>query len=421
MTTQPPASRPQPGSPVSIGPGSRHAAFSERPGVSPRRALTTLFVIVFTDLVGFGIVIPLLPLYAERYHPAPWVFGLLMASFSAMQFVFAPLLGRLSDRVGRRPVLLISLTGSLTGYLLFAAANSLLLLFASRMIAGIAGANIATAQAVIADVTEPSERARGMGLIGAAFGLGFIGGPALAGTLVGFGPAAPGIGAAACSLLALVMAFFLLPESLPLELRGKGAGRAWGLGRLRVLWQRRETTPLLGIGFLIVTAMAMFEVTFAQFLHARLDLSSSRVAFLFVYIGVLAAFVQGGVVGRLSRRIGETRLLLAGLLLSAAGLVLLGGTARSLPVTLVVLPIVALGQGFSLPSLSSLVSRSAGAGEQGEVLGAYQGISSLARVVGPFAGEIALGNVSVAAPPLGAAAIALVAAGGAWAWLRRRA
>jgi len=234
-----------------------------------RRALTTLFVIVFTDLIGFGIVIPLLPLYAEHFRPRPWVFGLLMASFSAMQFLFAPLLGRLSDRVGRRPVLVISLLGSVVGYLCFAFAQSLGMLFASRILAGIAGANIATAQAVIADLTPPEERARGMGLIGAAFGLGFIAGPALAGLLVGFGPTVPGLGAAGFSVLALVMTVTLLPESLPRERRGLGTTGAWGGARLASAWRRPELVPLFLLAFLVVTAMAMFEVTFAQFIHAQ--------------------------------------------------------------------------------------------------------------------------------------------------------
>src|SRR5512136_1328381 len=190
---------------------------------SPRRALTTLFLIVFTDLVGFGIVIPLLPIYAEHYRPAPWVFGLLMAAYSAMQFVFSPILGRLSDRVGRRPVLLVSLTGSVVGFVMFALADSLLWLFASRLLAGIAGGNIATAQAVIADTTKPEDRARGMGLIGAAFGLGFIAGPALAGLLAPISPSAPGWGAAACSAVAFTMALLYLPETRPVDTATWGA------------------------------------------------------------------------------------------------------------------------------------------------------------------------------------------------------
>ena len=384
-----------------------------------RRALTTLFVIVFTDLIGFGIVIPLLPLYAESFHPQPWVFGLLMASFSAMQFVFAPLLGRLSDRVGRRPVLVISLVGSVIGYLHFAFAQSLGMLFASRILAGIAGANVATAQAVIADLTPPEERARGMGLIGAAFGLGFIAGPALAGLLVGFGPSAPGLGAAGFSVLALVMTVTLLPESLPRERRGLGTTGAWGGARLAGAFRRPELVPLLSLTFLVVTAMAMFEVTFAQFIHARLELSHAGVAYLFVYIGVLAAAVQGGIVGRLAKRLGEPPLVLTGLLCSAGGLALLAAGHR-LGWIVAVMPLLALGQGLTMPSLSALVSHSASPEEQGQVLGAYQGMSSLARVVGPFVGEIALGTLGVAAPPLGAVALAVVAAAGAAVWISRR-
>ncbi|MGE5237022.1 MAG: MFS transporter [Acidobacteriota bacterium] len=385
---------------------------------SPRRALSTLFVIVFTDLIGFGIVIPLLPLYAEHYRPTPWAFGLLMAAYSAMQFLFAPLLGRLSDRVGRRPVLVVSLIGSVCGYLLFAAAHSLAALFASRIIAGIAGANIATAQAVIADITTAKERARGMGLIGAAFGLGFIAGPALAGGLVGFGEAAPGLGAAAFSLLALVMTLVLLPESLPPERRRTAPGSRWGAARLTLAWRRRELAPLFAIGFLTVTGMAMFEVTFAQLLHDRFDLSHAHVAFMFVYVGVLAAFVQGGLVGRLAHRFGERPMVVAGLAFSSLGLALLAAGSR-LGAVVAVMPLLALGQGITTPSLSALVSHAAGEGEQGEVLGGFQGVSSLARVVGPFSGEMALGTLGVGAPPLGASLLALAALVGAAVWLGR--
>ena len=228
--------------------------------MTSRRTLTTLFLIVFTDLVGFGIVIPLLPLYAEHFQPAGWVLGLLMASFSAMQFVFAPVLGRLSDRVGRRPVLLLSLAGSLAGYVLFAVAGSMAMLFVSRLLAGICGANIATAQAVIADTTPPEGRAKGMGLIGAAFGLGFIAGPALAGLLLQLGTSAPGWGAAACSAAALVMAIAFLPETRSAATEPAAARFASPFARLARGWSDRRLAPLLLLGFLVVTGFAGFEV-----------------------------------------------------------------------------------------------------------------------------------------------------------------
>ena len=385
---------------------------------SPRRALATLFLIVFTDLVGFGIVIPLLPLYAEHYHPAPWVFGLLMAAYSAMQFVFSPILGRLSDRVGRRPVLLISLAGSVVGFVMFALADSLVWLFAARLLAGIAGGNIATAQAVIADTTKPEDRARGMGLIGAAFGLGFIAGPALAGLLAPISPAAPGWGAAACSAVAFAMTLLYLPETRPVGTAAARSTPASGVARLAFAWRHPELGPLMLIGFAVVTGFAAFEVTFAQFLHDRLALPHSGVSFLFVYVGVLAAVVQGVLVGRATRWLGERRLVIGGLALGAVGLLLLA-SAHSLGVVLAVLPVLSLGIGMVMPSLSALVSRGAAADQQGMALGAFQGISSLARVVGPFAAEVALGSWGVAAPQVGAAVLAALAAGGAATVLRR--
>jgi len=383
-----------------------------------RRTLSTLFLIVFTDLIGFGIVIPLLPLYAEHFQPRGWVLGLLMASFSAMQFAFSPVLGRLSDRVGRRPVLLLSLAGSLAGYVLFALADSLALLFASRLLAGICGANIATAQAVIADTTPPEGRAKGMGLIGAAFGLGFIAGPALAGVLLHLGASAPGWGAAACSAAALGMAAAFLPETRTQGSREGGTRFASPLGRLAAGWRDPRLVPLLAIGLLVVTGFAGFEVTFAQFLHGRLALPHSRVSFVFVYVGVLAAIVQGGLVGRLSRRFGEARLVVAGLLAVSLGCAAIAATHR-LATLLAVLVVVSFGTGVVMPSLSSLVSRAAGAADQGAALGAFQSVGSLARVVGPFAAEVALGRWGLAAPPLAAAVLALLAAGGALALPRR--
>ena len=385
---------------------------------SPRKARSTLFLIVFTDLVGFGIVIPLLPLYAEHYHPPAWVFGLLMASYSAMQFLFSPILGRLSDRIGRRPVLLVSLTGSVLGFALFALANSLLWLFASRLLAGICGGNIATAQAVIADTTAPEERARGMGMIGVAFGLGFIAGPALAGVLAPLSASAPGWAAAVFSAVAWVMALLWLPETRPAVAPRAGEYARSGFARLATAFRHPELAPLLAVGFVVVTGFAAFEVTFAQFVHARLGLPHAQVAFLFVYVGVMAAIVQGGLVGRLSRRLGERRLLFAALLALAAGLVALA-PAHGLARVLLVLPLLSLGAGLTTPTLTALVSRAAHASEQGLALGAFQGVSSLGRVIGPFAAEIALGRWGVAAPQLGAAVLALAAAGGAAALLRR--
>jgi len=355
-----------------------------------RAKIGTVFLIVFIDLIGFGIVIPILPLYAETFGPSPWLFGLLMASFSLMQFVFAPILGRLSDRVGRRPVLLFSLLGSAVGYLLFGFAGSLGMLFASRIVDGISGANISTAQAVIADITGPQDRAKGMGMIGMAFGLGFILGPAIGGVLVGIAPWLPGVGAAMLSLTALAMVWFLLPETADPQARREARRRPLNLASLA----EALSHPLLGLCLImvlfVVFAFANFETTFAQLVHLKLHLGKRGVSWLFVYAGVLAALVQGGLAGRLARRFGEQRLIAAGTFLSFLALGFLP-YMKSLGATMGVLALLALGQGMTSPSLSSLTSKLVDRDEVGGVMGIYQSMSSLGRIAGPFWGELIYG------------------------------
>lgn len=368
-----------------------------------RNILRIVFLTVFIDLLGFGIVIPLLPLYAEKYHPSPLVFGLLMSSFSAMQFLFAPLLGRLSDRYGRRPVILVSLAGTVVGYVLFAFAHSLTVLFVSRLLDGATGANIGTAQAVIADSTSPADRARGMGMIGMAFALGFIFGPAIGGFAVHLGEAAPGLFAAGLSLVACLWAFFKLPETRP---RGKVASAVslFSSASLLRAFRRPEIGALMLLSLVTTTAFANFESTFAQFLSLRLHAVPSTVAWFFVFVGVCSAIVQGGLVRRLVPRFGEARLVMAGCVLLIAGFLLLrlGTTA---PRLLGAIAVIALGIGITTPTLSSLVSRRTAATEQGEVLGAYQAMASLGRVFGPFAGENLFLRVGADAPHWAAAAL----------------
>jgi multidrug resistance protein len=351
----------------------------------PRRSiLVVVFLTVFIDLVGFGIVIPLLPLYAKTHAPPPAVLGLLMATFSAMQFFSAPVLGRLSDRFGRRPVVLFSLFGTVASYLLFAFARTIPGLFASRLLAGIAGGNIAAAQAIIADVTPPEERSRGMALVGIAFGLGFIFGPAIGGLAVRLGEAGPGLFAAALSAFAFVWAFFRLPETRPPDAVPRRATFLPVAALVRT-FRRPGIGAFLLLSALTTTAFANFEGTFSLFLATTFALPPEKVAGAFVAIGILGVLVQGGLIRPLVKRFGEVRVLVAGTALVLAGFLALLG-AGTLATLVPAVGVLGVGIGITNPALSGLVSRRTSAGEQGEVLGAFQSMASLGRVVGPFWG-----------------------------------
>lgn len=376
-----------------------------------RSPLSIVFVTVFLDLVGFGIVIPLLPLYAERFGAGPVAVAWLVAVYSLMQLLFAPWWGSLSDRVGRRPVLLVGLFGSAASYLLFGVAGSLAALFLGRALAGVMGANVGVAQAYIADVTAPEERAKGMGLIGAAFGLGFIFGPAIGGALSHFGAAVPFLGAAALAGVNGLLALRLLPESLPRERRSAAGAGVGPRARLRALGDALASPrlrPLYAASLLATLAVAAMEATLSLWADRRWELSPAEVAYLFAYVGAVAVLVQGGLVGRLARRLGERRLALAGAAALAAGLAGIP-LAPTIPVLALALAAFAFGQGTLTPSVSALVSRAAPGGEQGRLLGVSQSLSALGRVLGPLLGGVAFARVGIGAPYLAGAALALLA------------
>jgi MFS family permease len=345
------------------------------------------------DLVGFGIVLPLLALYSEHWGAGAPVIGLLFASYSLMQLLFAPVWGRWSDRIGRRPVILISLAGSTLSYVLFAvatAAHSLPLLFISRILAGVMGANIPVAQAYIADTTTDEQRTHGMGLIGAAFGLGFIVGPGFAGLLLQFGEIAPGIGAAVICGANLLLALVRLPESLtperrrtaaPGESRPRAVLRALGAPTLR---------PLLWMFFVTTLTFSIWETTLAIFCLRRFGWQEQTMTWVYTYAGVLGVLVQGVLVRRLRRRVGELSLIILGSAVSAVGFALLA--AVGVPALhLIALAVFSLGVGLTSPALLGLLSRRAGSAEQGQVLGVGQSLGSLARVLGPLIGFGLLG------------------------------
>lgn len=376
-----------------------------------RSPLAILFVTVFVDLVGFGVMIPLLPLYAERFGAGPVAVTLLVAVYSLMQFLFAPWWGRLSDRVGRRPVLLVGLFGSALSHLLFAVAGALPILFLARILAGFMGANIGVAQAYVADVTGPEERARGMALIGAAFGLGFIFGPAMGGLLAPWGLAAPFWAAAALAFLNGIVALFRLPESLDREARvspDTGGGFAERMRELAAVFGRSRLGRFYAVLFLITFALSAFQAIFALWADRRWNFTPSEVAYLFTYVGVLIVIVQGALVGRLVRRMGERRLALLGSCVLVAGLVGIP-FAPSIAGLALVLALQAFGQGTAIPSLSALISREAGQAEQGRLLGASQSLSALGRVLGPLWGGVAFAKLGISVPYTSGAATVVVA------------
>jgi DHA1 family tetracycline resistance protein-like MFS transporter len=358
--------------------------------------MPTLFLIVLVDLIGFGLVIPLLPFYALRFAASPQQVTVLLAVYSLMQLFTAPLWGRLSDRIGRRPVLMVSMAASVAAYFWIGSATALWMLFMARALAGACAGNIAAAQAYIADITKPEHRAKGMGLIGAAFGLGFIIGPAFGGLLAGNNPAAadietPAWVAAGLSFVALCGVVALLRESLPADQRGgRRRSRNRFAAALEVL-HRPVLSRLLLIFFLVILAFAGMESTFALWAIGQFGWGPRQVGYVFSFVGFLSATLQGGMIGRLTRLFGEERLLLCGLGLIGAGLLVLP-LAHGLAVLALAVTTLALGMGLMQPSLSSLISRRAGREEQGEVMGVSQSVGSLSRVLGPVAAGFFFGE-----------------------------
>src|SRR5689334_15544278 len=363
-----------------------------------RSPLLVIFVTVFIDLVGFGIVIPVLPFYVEgtRFNAGPRAVTLLFAIYSVMQLIFSPILGRMSDRYGRRPVLFFSLLGTSLGFFVLGFATTLWMLFAGRIIDGITGGNISTAQAYIADVTTEENRAKGMGLIGAAFGLGFIFGPALGGILSKWdlnvaglhvpGIAVPFLFAGLLSLANATLLYFVLPETVTPDhpARASAATGRWSQ-LFKALHQSRLAT-VLAIYFLFIVAFSIMTASFGLFTLYRFGFDAHDTGWIFAFVGVIGAVVQGGLIGRLVKKFGEPALVIAGALMFTASLVLIPLTGpHTGTLTLLALgALFAIGNGLATPSLTSLASKSAGAGEQGGVLGVTQSVASLARAVGPL-------------------------------------
>ncbi len=410
-------------------------------------SLFVIFLTVFIDLVGFGIVLPLLPIYSRNFGASGFMIGALMASYSFMQFLFAPAWGRLSDRIGRRPVLLVSTAGSVLSYSIFAVGSglsgtsaALAVLLVSRLLAGICGANITVAQAYIADITKPEDRSKRMGLIGMAFGLGFIFGPAIGGyALKWFGLAAPGWVAAGLCAANFVLALLILSESLQ-----PSSTHVPARPRL-AQWTHTLAQPkiglLIGIFFMATFCFTCFETTLGLLVVERFKLDSrgggdaKTIAFLFAYCGIIGAIVQGGGIGRAVKKLGEPRLIAVSLLLTAVSLAPLpfvSGhgelswgvlfTREGLPWLdlLALLALLASGSGLTRPPLFGMISNLTPANEQGGVIGVAQSAGSLARIAGPIF-SATLFDQHPALPYLICGALAFVAGLLAWQFLYKRA
>lgn len=387
--------------------------------VPGRRAFTTVFVTILLDLIGFGMILPLLPFYAQELHATPAQIGLLFSSYSLTQLLFSPLLGRLSDRVGRRPVLLVSICGSAAAHLMFALAGSFWMLVLARSLAGVAAANYSIAQAYMADVSTSKDRSKAMGLVGAAFGIGFVLGPALGGILARIGHQAVPLTAAGLSAINFLIALVWLPESLPAEVRQRSQARPWtdlsGLGRV---WRNVPLRGLMLLFFLVMFCFSLFEATLALYCQQRFGFGASETSWLFVYVGVVLVVVQGGLIGRLVKRFGERRLILSGIALMAVGLALLPAVP-SLGVLLASLLLLALGSGVHNPSTLGLLSRLTDEGSQGGTIGLSRSFGALARTLGPAAGTWIFGAAGASWPFWTAGGLMLVALLIAWDLLGR--
>jgi len=367
------------------------------------RPLLIIFLTILVNLIGFGIIIPLLPFYAETFGASPFRIGLLFAVFSLCQLFAAPVLGDWSDKYGRRPILILSLLGTVVSFVMLALAQSFTMLFLARVVDGLSGGNISTARAYVADVTEPKDRARAYGLIGVAFGMGFILGPALSGVLAKISMTAPIWVAAGITAVATVMAWLWLPETV----HRAHAGTGLPFRNLATLMRRPNLRRVLAIDFVYWLAFAVFQTTFALFAARRFNFDAPQTGYFFAAFGVLGAVVQGAMIRPVVNRFGDKSTFIAGLLCGAVGLI---ATALTHSVALFALSLVplALGIGFGHPTMTSLVSRAASGDEQGRVQGAASAVESLGRTIGPMWGSVTLQRFGEGTPYVTAAGFLLL-------------
>jgi DHA1 family tetracycline resistance protein-like MFS transporter len=363
------------------------------------KRLFSIILVVFIDLLGFSLILPLLPYYAKTFNANQTTTGILIASYAVMQLIGAPILGRLSDRFGRRPVLLLSIFGTFLGFLLLGFANALWMLFASRIIDGLTGGNLSVAQAYISDVTDEKNRSKGLGMIGAAFGLGFIIGPVTGGLLSQWGYAVPAFAAATISFLNLILIYAWLPESLTEEKRSQMTEKrpAITLNALLVAFQRPFTGSILITRFFFGLAFAIFQTIFSLYALAKFNLTARDTGFVLTYVGVLSVIVQGFLVGRLTNRFREDILITASVVLMTVSL--LGwALAPSLLWLYIIMTPTALSGGLLNTLLSSTLTKAVVPQEIGGILGLSAAVESSTRIIAPILGGVLLQQIGTWAP-----------------------
>lgn len=365
-----------------------------------RGILTFIFIAVFIDLLGVGILIPIAPFIVRQFNTDALAVALLSASYSLFQFAAAPFLGWLSDRYGRRPVLLLSLLGTAIGYFIFGMAGALWVLFLSRVIDGITGGNISIAQAYIADVTPPEERSKAFGLIGAAFGLGFIIGPALGGLLSNISLAAPAYFAGGLALANVILGYFILPESLPPERRTREPLTFARINPAGAVWnalKRPNLSALLLALFGFNFAFSGLQNNFSLFTLERFDWGPNQNAVLFSFVGVVGVVMQAVIVRRLVPRFGDRRLAIFGLGMQVVTYLLIAFAPQAW-MLFPVLGALSMGNGLTTPTLTGMVSGQVSQQEQGSILGVTQSLGALTRVFGPLWAGLVFDTIGAGAP-----------------------
>ncbi|MBL8051231.1 MAG: MFS transporter [Anaerolineales bacterium] len=375
------------------------------------KRLLNVGLIVLIDMLGFALIVPLLTFFADTFGATPFQTGLLVSSYALMQMISAPILGRLSDKYGRRPVFLISIAGTFIGFLILGFANSLWMLYLSRVLSGLTAGNISVAQAYIADVTDEKNRARGMGMFGAAFGIGFILGPALGGMLSQFGFAVPAFVAAGLTFINLLTVYFWLPESLTQERRAELATQKKVDISLKALWialQRPLVGPLLWVRLGFAIAFNTFQTVFPLYLLNKFGLGAQQTGYILAYIGVVLVLMQGGAIGPLSARYKESTLLVAFLGFSLIGMI---GWAfsQTLNTLLIFMFPMAIGAGSFNALINSAISKTVNRDEIGGMLGFGSGLESATRIVMPALASYLLGAYGTSTPGiLGSVVMAIV-------------